>query len=124
MWGWAPVPKKWLPGVFQRIVGDTDLQLLTDYHTGFAFSSTTENGYLVGAPGARRFPDFFSLNLAIERRFHFRGYLWAGRVGAVNVLARSNPNGVNSDYDSPEYLTYQRGQGRALNFRLRFIGRK
>lgn len=124
MWGWAPIQKKWFPGVFQRIVGDTDLQLLTDYHTGFTFNSTTENGYLAGAPNSRRFPDFFSLNLAVERRFHFHGYLWAWRVGAVNVLARSNPNVVNSDYDSPEYLTFQRGQGRALNFRLRFIGRK
>jgi hypothetical protein len=124
MWGWAPIQKRWFPGVFQSIVGDTDLQLLTDYHTGFAFNSTTENGYLAGAPNSLRFPDFFSLNLAIERRFHFRGYLWAWRAGAVNVLARSNPNGVNSDYDSPEYLTFQRGQGRALNFRLRFIGRK
>jgi hypothetical protein len=124
MWGWAPIPKKWFPGVFQRIVGDTDLQLLADYHTGFAFNSTTEDGYLAGPPNSRRFPDFFSLNLAIERRFHFRGYLWAWRVGAVNVLARSNPNAVNSDYDSPDYLKFQRGQGRALNFRLRFIGRK
>jgi len=98
--------------------------LLTDYHTGFTFNSTTENGYLAGAPNSRRFPDFFSVNVAVERRFHFHGYLWAWRVGAVNVLARSNPNVVNSDYDSPEYLTFQRGQGRALNFRLRFIGRK
>jgi hypothetical protein len=124
MWGWAPIQKKWFPHVFQRIIGDTDLQLLTDYHTGFTFNSTTENGYLAGAPNSRRFPDFFSVNVAVERRFHFRGYLWAWRVGAVNVLARSNPNAVNSDYDSPEYLTFQRGQGRALNFRLRFIGRK
>jgi hypothetical protein len=124
MWGWAPIQKKWFPGVFQRIVGDTDLQLLTDYHTGFTFNSTTENGYLAGAPNSLRFPDFFSVNLALERRFQFRGYLWAWRVGAVNVFARSNPNSVNSDYDSPEYLKFQRGQGRALNFRLRFIGRK
>ncbi|HVW11377.1 MAG TPA: TonB-dependent receptor [Bryobacteraceae bacterium] len=124
MWGWAPIEKKWFPGILQRVVGDTDLQLLTEYHTGFAFNSTTENGYLEGLPDSRRFPDFFSVNLAAERRFPFRGYLWAFRVGAVNILARSNPNVVNSDYNSPAYLTYQRGQGRALNFRLRFIGRK
>ncbi|HVY93195.1 MAG TPA: carboxypeptidase-like regulatory domain-containing protein [Bryobacteraceae bacterium] len=124
LWGWAPIEKKWFPHPLQRVVGDTDLQLLTEYHTGFAFSSTTENGYLVGGPDSRRFPDFFSVNLALERRFPFRGYLWAFRVGAVNILARSNPNVVNSDYNSPDYLTFERGQGRALNFRLRFLGRK
>jgi hypothetical protein len=124
LWGWAPLPKKWFPRPLQRIVGDTDLQLLSDYHTGFTFNSTTETGYLAGPPNSRRFPDFFSVNFAIERRFPFRGYLWALRLGVVNAFARSNPNVVNSDYDSPQYLTFQRGQGRALNVRLRFIGRK
>jgi hypothetical protein len=42
----------------------------------------------------------------------------------INALNRGNPNTVNSDIDSPEFLTYGRGQGRAINVRLRFLGRK
>ncbi len=124
MWGWAPVEKSWFPNFLQPIVGDTDFQVLGDYRTGFAFSSTRENGFLAGPPDSRRFPDFFSLNIALERRFHFHGYLWAWRVSLINALGRSNPNVVNSDADSPQYLAFARGQARAVNVRLRFLGRK
>jgi hypothetical protein len=124
MWGWAPVEKTWFPELLRPIVGDTDVQVLADYRTGFPFSATTETGYVVGVPDAFRFPDYFTLNLALERRFPFHGYLWAFRVALVNVLNRENPNVVNSDYNSPQFLTYAPGQARAVNVRLRFLGRK
>ncbi len=124
MWGWMPVNRKWFPGVLSRIVGETNFQLLTDHRTGFPFTSTHENGLLAGAPNNLRFPDYLTVNIALERRFYFRGYLWAWRAGLVNVLDRANPNFVNSDADSPEYLTFSRGQRRAVNVRLRFLGRK
>jgi hypothetical protein len=124
MWGWAPVQKKWFPRLLQPIVGDTDFQLLCDYHTGFAFSATTEKGYLAGAPDSRRYPDFMSVNIALERRFHFHGYLWAWRGSLINALGRSNPNEVNADADSPQFLLFARGQARAVNVRLRFLGKK
>ncbi len=123
-WAWAPIEKKWFPGFLQSIVGETDAQLLLDYHTGFPFSTTNQTGNLVGLPDTLRFPGFATLNLGLERRFPFRGYLWAWRVSLVNALNRSNANVVNSDVDSPQFLTYQRGQARAVNVRLRFLGRK
>ena len=123
-WGWAPVGKRWLPRLLQPVVGETDVQLLLDFRTGFPFSVMNETGNLAGPPDARRFPDFASANIALERRFPFRGYLWAWRVGLVNALNRANPNVVNSDVDSPQFLTYQRGQARAVNVRLRFLGKK
>jgi hypothetical protein len=85
---------------------------------------TNETGNLVGPPDSLRFPAYATLNVALERRFPFRGYLWAWRVGWINALNRANPNLVNSDIDSPQYLTYQRGQARAVNVRLRFLGKK
>jgi hypothetical protein len=123
-WGWAPIEKKWFPRLLQPVVGETDVQLLTDFRTGFPFSVMNETGNLVGPPDASRFPDFATVNIALERRFPFRGYLWAWRVGLVNALNRANPNVVNSDVDSPQFLTYQRGQSRAVNVRLRFLGKK
>lgn len=123
MWGWAPIEKKWFPHLLQPIVGETDLQVLGDYRTGFPFSATTETGYLVGPPDSHRFPDYFTLNVALERRFPFRGYIWAFRAGVVNALGRQNANVVNSDYNSPQFLQFAQGQSRAVEVRLRFIGR-
>ena len=124
MWGWAPVEKKWFPHLLQPIVGETDFQILTDFRTGFPFSVTNEQGYLVGQPDDLRFPDYLTVNLALERKFQFRGYLWAWRAGLINALGRSNPNVVNSDINSPDYLQYGSGQARAVDVRLRFLGRK
>ena len=123
-WAWAPVEKTWFPGFLQRIVADTDLQLLADVRSGFPFSAVTETGNIVGPPASLRFPAYATLNVALERRFLFRGYLWAWRVSAVNALNSTNANVVNNDVDSPEFLTYGRGQARAVNVRLRFLGRK
>jgi hypothetical protein len=114
----------WLPHALRGLIGETDLQFLTDYRTGFPFMVTTEDGRVVGAPNSTRFPNYFSLNLALERKFPFRGYLWAFRAGLINALDRDNPNVVNSDFDSPQFKTFGRGQPRAVNVRLRFVGRK
>jgi hypothetical protein len=123
-WGWAPVEKGWFPRFMQPIVGDTDLQLMLDFRTGLPFTPVTETGNLAGAPDSLRFPAYGTVNVALERRFPFHGYLWAWRVGLVNALDRANPNVVNNDIDSPAYRTYGRGQSRAVNVRLRFLGRK
>jgi hypothetical protein len=123
-WGWAPIEKKWFPRFLQGIAGETDVQVLFDYRTGFPFSVSNETGNLVGPPDSMRFPDYTTLNVALERRFPFRGYLWAWRVGWINALNRPNPNLVNSDINSPQYLTYAPGQARAVNVRLRFLGKK
>ncbi len=124
MWGWAPIEKKWFPAPLRRVVGATDIQVLAEYHSGFAFSAVTETGYLAGGANSWRYPAYFSLNIALERQFHFHGYLWAWRAGIVNVFDRSNPNVVNTDFNSPQFLLFGRGQARAFNVRLRFLGKK
>jgi len=123
MWGWAPVSKQWFPRLLQPIVGETDFQVLGDFRTGFPFSAVTETGYIAGQPGAYRFPDYLTLNVALERKFPFHGYMWAFRGALVNSLDRQNANVVNNDFNSPDFMAFQRGQARAVNVRLRFIGR-
>jgi hypothetical protein len=123
-WGWAPVERNWFPRFLQPVVGESSIQLLTDFRTGYPFTATNESGYLSGAPGSRRFPSYGSVNIALERKFGFHGYLWAWRVGLINALDRANPNVVNADVESPQFLTYARGQRRAVNVRLRFLGKK
>jgi hypothetical protein len=123
-WGWGPVRKNWFPRFLAPLIGETDAQILVDYRTGFPFSVTDETGELAGPPDSRRFPSYGTVNIALERRFPFRGYMWAWRVALINVFDRANPNVVNSDLDSPQFLTYRRGQTRAVNVRLRFLGKK
>jgi len=63
------------------------------------------------------------VNLHFERRFSFLHYLWAWRFGVNNLTNNGNPNVVNNNIDSPTFLTFGRGQHRAFNVRLRFLGR-
>ena len=123
-WGWAPLPKGALPHFIRSIIGETDVVYLMEYRTGFPFSVVNEEGYLVGPPNARRFPNYFNINLALERKFRFMHYLWAWRFGFNNLTNNGNPNVVNNNVDSPMFLTYGRGQVRAFAVRLRFLGRK
>lgn len=95
-----------------------------EYRTGYPFSAVNLQQQLIGAPNSLRFPAYVSLNLAIERKFGFRGYLWAVRVESVDILGRHNPDTVINNVDAPTFGTFAGGQDRALTLRLRFVGRK
>lgn len=123
-WGWAPVPKARLPHFLIGVIGEMDVVYLLEYRTGFPFSVVNEDGYMVGTPDSRRFPNYFNINLALERKFRFFHYLWAWRFGFNNLTNNGNPNVVNNNIDSPMFLMYGRGQVRAFAVRLRFLGRK
>jgi hypothetical protein len=48
--------------------------------------------------------------------------LWAWRFGFDNITNSLNPNYVNNVIGSPQFLAYGRGQARAFNVRLKFLG--
>lgn len=118
MWGWAPLPRaRWL-------TRNTTASYLVEYRTGFPFGVVDQQGVLVGAPNSMRMPNYFSLNLHLERQFRAIHYLWAWRFGFDNITNNPNPNYVNNVEGTPAFLTYARGQSRAFSMRLRFLGRK
>lgn len=119
-WGWAPLPAT-RPRFLTR---NTSVATLVEYRTGFPFNVQDEEGFLVGAPGSRRLPYYFNVNLHLERRFEALNYQWAWRAGFNNLTNSRNPNSVNNVVGSPAFLAYGRGQGRAFAVRLRFLGRK
>jgi hypothetical protein len=123
-WGWAPFPGRHLPPPLRFLLQETTLSYLAETRTGFPFSAVDEEGFLAGPPNARRFPAYFNVNLHLERRFRFAGALWGWRFGFNNLTNNGNPNVVNSNVSSSEFLTYGRGQPRAFSVRLRFLGRK
>ncbi len=119
-WGWAPLaaPAGW-PGLLHRWT----LTYWLEARTGFPFQVVNEEAQLVGPPGSRRFPAFFSLNLHLERRFTLLHQQWAWRAGFNNITNHRNPNVVNNNIDSPGFLMFTGGQHRALAVRLRFLGK-
>ncbi len=111
-WGWLPLSRKF------------DLAYTLDWRDGFPFNLFNQDQQLVGTPGARRFPTYFSLNAALETRFHLMGFQWALRAGFDDITDRHNPSFVNSNVDSPKFLTFGGFQTRALTARIRMLGRK
>ncbi len=110
--GWMPLPWNFA------------LAYSLDWRDGFPFSLLNQNQQLVGAPDSMRFPEYFSLDLQMERRIRVFGFMWALRAGFNDITNRSNPSVVNNNVDSPDFLTYSGIQGRALTARVRLLGRK
>jgi hypothetical protein len=109
-WGKTPVP---LWGLF--------FTYRVEYRSGYPFNDLNEQQQLVGTPGQYRFPNYFELDVGLEKRFHFRGQVWAFRVSSINATNYDNPNAVNTVV-SP--FAFAGGQHRALTGRLRWVGKK
>ncbi len=111
-WGYLPLPKvKWA------------LALLADVRSGFPYSVRGDDRQFVGTLNALRFPTYFELNVHLERRFAFRGHQWAFRFGSNNLTNRINPDSVNNIRSSPDFGRFYGGNGRSINFRIRWLGR-
>lgn len=124
MWGWLPIYRIRHPRLLDLATRNTTAAYLIEYRTGFPFSIVDQEGFLIGSPNDRRYPNYFSLNLHFERQFRAIHYLWAWRCGFDNLTNNGNPNYVNNVLGSPQFLAYARGQARAFSVRLRFLGRK
>ncbi|MBO0720015.1 MAG: TonB-dependent receptor [Blastocatellia bacterium] len=111
-WGWLPFFKGF------------DLSYTVDWRDGFPFSVVDGNQQLIGPPNYMRFPDYFSVNLHAEKRFHLIGKYWAVRGGFNNLTNRPNPSEVDNNMDSPTFLRYFGPQKRAFVGRIRFLGKK
>jgi hypothetical protein len=109
-WGKTPVP---LWGLF--------FTYRVEYRSGYPFNDVNELQQLVGTPSQYRFPNYFELDVGLEKRFRFRGQVWAFRASAINATNHDNPNVVNTVV-SP--FAFAGGQHRALTGRLRLVGRK
>ena len=112
-WGWTPTH-----------IWKIQFSYFFEYRTGYPYSIVNLEQQLVGAPNSSRFPDYKNLNLALEKKFAFRGYLWAARIEMVNAFNWQNPNVVVNNIDAPNFGALSGGQRRAFTARVRFAGRK
>jgi hypothetical protein len=111
-WSYFPLSEKWA------------LAYMLEWRSGYPFSVENEEGRIIGAANSRRFPDFFEVNVHLERRFDFRGHRWALRGGVNNLVDRLNPTVVNNNISSPDFLRYAGGTSRAFVTRIRWLGKK
>ena len=117
-WGYLPLFP--LP-----IIHQLEVAFSLEARTGFPYNLLTDQQQLIGPPGAQRFPDYFSLNLQLEKRFRLFGYYLALRGGFNNITGRCNPFVVDNVLDSSHpQPTFTACEGRAFTSRMRLLGRK
>jgi hypothetical protein len=109
----------WLPFTHK-----IDVAYTVDWRTGFPFTLYNDSEEVVGAPNCERFPAYFSLDLSAERRFTLFGFQWALRAGIDNITDHGNYTVVDSNIDSPYFLSYSGAPGRSFIARIRLLGRK
>jgi hypothetical protein len=112
-WGWWPLH-------FWKI----DFAYSLIWRTGFPFLAVNNQNALVPSAGFFRFPDFVELNPAIERKFTFHHYLFAGRIGVDNITGNQQASSVINDIQSPAFGTFSGLGRRTLVGRIRLLGRK
>ena len=110
-------------GYFPMYFKNWAVSFLADYRTGFPFSIVNPLGIVSGGVDSERFPSNFDLNLALERRFVFRGYRFAVRAGGNNMTDSRNPTAVNNVLGAPQFGTFYGDEGRHFVLRIRFFGR-
>jgi len=115
-WGYLPPPLK-------RFQKKWAVAYLLDWRTGFPFSITDDGGRVAGGVNTHRFPSNLDLNVHIERRFTFRGYRFAIRLGANNLTDHRNPTAVSNVIGSRTFLQFFGDEGRHFVVRLRMFGR-
>ncbi len=112
---WGYLPTRWK---------NWAVAYLFEERTGFPFSIEHDNGRLIGAPDAYRYPDYLNLNLHLEWRFHLSKYRFAIRGGIDNLTNHRNPTEVNNILESPTFLTFYASEGRHYEARLRWLGKE
>lgn len=115
-WGAVPFRLPWIHAL--------EFEYSFDWRTGYPYNLINVEQQLVGLPGQIRFPDFASLNLHVEKRFHLFGFEWALRGGFNNISNRQDPLIVNNNIDSPDFGAFGNFQHRAFTGRIRFLGKK
>jgi len=108
--GWTALP--WWDLLFSYFL---------EYRTGFPFSAINDQQQLVGAANSLRYPAYVSLNVGLEKRFHFHNHDWAFRISSINITDHSNPIAVVNNVDAPDYGFFSGGEGRGFTARLRLV---
>jgi hypothetical protein len=115
-----------LPFFKLPLIHNFDLVYSAEARTGLPFNATTDQGEIYPGtnPETYRLPTYYSVNLEFEKRFHLFGRYWAVRAGFNNVTNHANVSLANGVLDATHQApTYIDGNGRALDGRIRYLGK-
>ena len=97
---------------------------VVEARSGFPFSIRDDFTSIVGNRNSYRFPAYFNLGLSLEREVPFtRKYRLGVRLSAFNLTNHFNPNFVDSNLTSPDFLQFGNSPRPSGNIRLRLIKR-
>ena len=116
-----------LPFFKLPVIHKVDLVYSAEARTGLPVNATSEQGeiYAADPPGTFRLPTYYTVNLEFEKRIHLLGRFWAVRVGFDNVTNHANAvlsNGIINPPTQPVPI-FVDGNGRALDGRIRYLGK-
>jgi hypothetical protein len=121
--GYGVVPFFKLP-----IVHKVDLVYSVEARTGLPVNPTLETGaiYPPDPPGTFRLPIYYTVNLEFEKRIHLFGRYWEVRAGFDNVTNHADAMLSNSFINPPTQPVpiFIDGNGRALDGRIRYLGKQ
>ncbi len=115
-----------LPFFSLPFIHKLDLVYSAEARTGLPFNATTDQGeiYPGTTPETYRLPTYYAVNLEFEKRFHLLGRFLAVRVGFDNVTNHANVSLANGVIDMAHQApTFIDGNGRALDGRIRLLGK-
>jgi hypothetical protein len=116
-----------LPFFKLPVIHKVDLVYSAEARTGLPVIATSEQGeiYAADPPGTFRLPTYYAVNLEFEKRIHLLGRSWAVRVGFDNITNHANAllsNGIINPPTQPVPI-FVDGNGRALDGRIRYLGK-
>jgi hypothetical protein len=93
---------------------------VVEWHQGGPYSRITDSLDFLEPRNDQRFPDYFRVDLGVERRFRVGKFQpWIG-VRANDVLNAPLPGVVQANVGSPNYGTFYNGDYRQLRLQVRF----
>jgi outer membrane receptor for ferrienterochelin and colicin len=111
-WGYFPVPSH------------MTVSFSVEARSGFPYTKVDDLNHVVGAYNGQTLPAFFVTNAAIEKEIPIpfgNGKRMAFRIGATNLFNRFNPRFVDTNVNSPSYMSYSDSSSRHFTARVRIL---
>ena len=111
-WGYFPLPSHF-SGSFS-----------VEARSGFPWTAVDDLNHIVGEYNGRHLPVYFVTNASVEKQLPIpmgRGKRVALRVGVTNLFNRFNPRGVDTNVNSPYFLSLSDSSQRHFSARVRIL---
>lgn len=126
---WAPLPwdSPHRTGMTARIPLFYSMisTLRLEYRTGYPYSIYDQNQERVGEKNDKRFPDYFRMDLLVQKILPFtKKFEVKAQAGIINLTNHFNPESVQNNQDAENFGQFYNSDEISLQVQLRLIPRK